>query len=656
MLARMREVLLTTLLMTVASVLAREQTLFTSSVTYCEPPESLLVQQFDVTYFSSNQSIFFNVSAASVVQNVEVSANLLLNVYGIKPVNVTINLCDILGGALCPLPTYNFVGSDTLSLPDLGVDVGNKIPGIAYVVPDLEGYAQLVLTEVGTGDVKACVQATLSNGWSMYQTSVSWAVAGVAIAAVGPAAWQSLAPTALLPFRLLDLLHLYQSIAASAFLNLNYPLAYRSYARNFAWSLGLIRSETIQQSIDTMRHHTGGHMANSSDASAIEFTNRGLSPYNDNSANTLTRRGAKDADPATVATVTSNSANILDAGIPTYVNTLNIASANAFMTIFLCFLCFWAIVLAIYALIFVGILAYSRKNQNRGAELRARYPAYVRGWSLRLALITVPPVLIFAFFQWTLKDSWVSVLLSVVTFIVALGGLGFASFVVMREAGRSGKDTLFSRPEVLAAYGPLYAQFRQSRYFFFGFQLAAFVVRALFLSFGHGSGLAQIIGLLVVELTLVVSTLVFRPNHTRGADVFMSFLAIIRLVCTGLLIPFLERLGIQPIPRVVIGMVMAVVFSVTVLIVILNLIIHSGISRLWRRRKDSPDNTLHNSTVEDMVEKKKSDSPPTQYNAYDVETADGHSSYHRHSTSPSMHSPEPSSPLSPLDSSRPPRR
>lgn len=39
----------------------------TSSVTYCEPPETLLIQQLDVVYFASNQSVFFNISAASVV-------------------------------------------------------------------------------------------------------------------------------------------------------------------------------------------------------------------------------------------------------------------------------------------------------------------------------------------------------------------------------------------------------------------------------------------------------------------------------------------------------------------------------------------------------------------------------------------------------------
>jgi len=39
----------------------------TSSVTYCAPPETLLIQQLDFAYIAWNNSVFFNISAASVV-------------------------------------------------------------------------------------------------------------------------------------------------------------------------------------------------------------------------------------------------------------------------------------------------------------------------------------------------------------------------------------------------------------------------------------------------------------------------------------------------------------------------------------------------------------------------------------------------------------
>lgn len=194
------------------------------------------------------------------------------------PVNITIDLCGILNGALCPLPQYNFTGWDSIPLSTY-VDVSGKIPGIAYQVPDLEGYVQLTLTEVGTGVVKSCVQATLSNGWSMRQTAVEWATGGLALFALALAVWSSLSPESLVPYRLLELIYLYQSIAVTGLLNLNYPLAYISFALNFAWSMGLFPSKTFQNTINNMRSRTGGD-GDSSEGSTLALTNRKSSPYN----------------------------------------------------------------------------------------------------------------------------------------------------------------------------------------------------------------------------------------------------------------------------------------------------------------------------------------------------------------------------------------
>lgn len=214
--------------------------------------------------------------------NVNVTANLVLNVYGLLPLNVSINLCDVLDGVLCPLPIYTFTGSDTITLPS-SIDIASNLPGIAYKIPDLEAYAQLTLIEVGTGTVKACVQATLSNGWSIHQPAVEWATGGLALGALLSAIWQSVRPEAIAPYRFLDLMYLYQAIATTGFLSLNYPVVYRAYALNFAWAMGLIStssSSALQNSINNMRALTGGTMANASSSSAEALVNRKLSPFN----------------------------------------------------------------------------------------------------------------------------------------------------------------------------------------------------------------------------------------------------------------------------------------------------------------------------------------------------------------------------------------
>jgi Transient receptor potential (TRP) ion channel/ML-like domain len=347
--------------------------------------------------------------------NVNVSANIQLNVYGMHPFNFTIDLCSIFHGALCPLPMYNFSGTDSIPLPS-SLGVANKIPKVAYKIPDLEAFAQLTLVETSTGVLKACVQSTLSNGWSTHQSAVEWSTGGLALLALLSALWQSHSPDALAPYRFIDLLYLYQSIATTSFLNLNYPSVYRAFALNFAWAMGLFASPSMQQSINNVRHLTGGNMADASGGSAIAFVNRKFSPYNVPIASPPTllaknlqklsqRFSASLPDFVTadysssppadivdlaggdVATVTQASTNILQAGVPVYVNSMGIATPNAFMTVFFSVLIFVAICLSLLALGYITLVVISRvrdTKQERLIELKYWFPSFARAWGLRL--------------------------------------------------------------------------------------------------------------------------------------------------------------------------------------------------------------------------------------------------------------------------------
>lgn len=597
---------------------SREESVFTSSVTYCTPPESLLISRFEVAYFPSNQSVSFNISAASVQANLNVTANLFLNVYGMNPVNVTIELCNILDGALCPLPAYNFTGADSLKLPST-LGVASMIPGIAFKIPDLEGFAQLTLRDIHTGALKACVQATLSNGWSAHQTVVEWTTGGIAIAALVLALLLSILFTdALAPFRLLELIYLYQTIASSALLNLNYPSMYTSFALNFSWALGLFSSTSIQNSIDQMRHLTGGKLADASAGPAVGLVNRKISPYNfqsifspslsaldlssnfvstamkfvsgtDSSGLNAASLIKRDTIQGEVQTVTAQSSNVLQAGIPIYVNLIHIATANAFMTIFFCTLIMFAIGFAVAILGYGLLLAlrHIRRKKDRHANLKHDYPSFVKSWFLRMGLVASLPLLIFIFYQWTLKDSWLSILISVITLLAIVGLIAYPIFLTLRHARRDSAYGLYTPGEAhINSYGVFYARYRPQRYYFFLVFLAATILRALFIAFARYRAEVQIALLLVVELGLVAAHVTLKPFKNKGGDVFSTFLAIIRLVCTGMMIAFLESLQVKAIPRVVIGIVIAIIFSVSVLIVIFNLIVHSGLLLLWRRARN----------------------------------------------------------------------
>ncbi|KAL0956043.1 hypothetical protein HGRIS_002215 [Hohenbuehelia grisea] len=611
----------------------RDDKLFTSSVTYCEPPETLLIQHFYVAYHARNHSISFNISAASVEPNVSVSANLYLNVYGMNPVNVTIDLCSLFDGALCPLPMYNFTGADSLVLPEK-LGVASQIPGIAYKMPDLEAFAQLSLVEVGTGSVKACVQATLTNGWSTHQVAVEWAVAAIALFALISALWQSASPNSLAPFRLLDLFYLYQAIATTSLLSINYPSVYRSFTLNFAWAMGLITSSSssLQTSIDRMRHLTGGKMADTSAGSSIGLINRKLSPYNfpgnrlaipsqnflsdgfdtQPLANFLASPNlpeintsklhllAADAD-AGVATVTTASPNVLQAGVPIFTNSLHIGTANAFMTVFLICLILLAIVVALIGIGYAALSLVNRRkwwSPERRRRFHSAYTPLAKSWVLRIVLIIFSPLMIFAMYQWTLKDSWLSIFIAVVTFLSLLAYVSYISQLVFRFARHNSPSALYSDDQLAVAHGPLFSQYRPQRFYFGTSLLVAAFLRAIVIAAAHGHGQTQAILLVVIEAFVLISRLVLRPHHTRGADVFSSYLAITRLVGTGLLLAFVESLNVKAIPRVVIGVIAAVIFSVAVIVTFINIVLHVGIQRLWQRRKTDETRSLTSSTTD----------------------------------------------------------
>jgi len=202
---------------------------------------------------------------------------------------------------------------------------------------------------------------------------------------------------------------------------------------------------------------------------------------------------------------------------------------------------------------------------------------------LTQGLLLLSPVSILSFYQWTLRDSWLSILLSVITFLSTLSLVLYPALVTLRLAYRMGSPDILSDPPYIASNAPLYGQYRPERFYFFLPLLFASVLRAAIIAFVNKSGEAQVILLIILEGSILIAYLVLHPCKRKKDDVFSSFLAAIRLACTGLMVAFVEHLDINPIPRVVIGVIIAVILSIALLVTYLNLLIDCGIHRLWNR-------------------------------------------------------------------------
>jgi low affinity Fe/Cu permease len=90
----------------------------------------------------------------------------------------------------------------------------------------------------------------------------------------------------------------------------------------------------------------------------------------------------------------------------------------------------------------------------------------------------------------------------------------------------------------------------------------------------------------VVELLIFGTLIVFRPGHTKSSDALALFLSIVRVATTAALVPFVkDQIGVDPIPRVVVGIVIAIICSVGVIVLFVNFLVNLAVWRSIFRRK-----------------------------------------------------------------------
>lgn len=152
--------------------------------------------------------------------------------------------------------------------------------------------------------------------------------------------------------------------------------------------------------------------------------------------------------------------------------------------------------------------------------------------------------------------------------------VGYPSFRTVQIARAASPEALYSQMH-LAPHGPLYAQYRMNRYYFFLPIAASSLVKALVIAFGKGSGTVQVALLLAIEIIGLVAVIALRPYKTKGNHAMSIYLAVTRLVCVGLLIAFIQGLSTTPIIRTAIGLVTALIFSVAVLVVVISLVVNT---------------------------------------------------------------------------------
>lgn len=269
------------------------QILKTTGFSTCLTDSVITVQNADVEYNNDNKTVTFNVAGISTVK-INVTAVLNVSAYGKQVYQNSFNPCDskTFVSRLCPVPLGSFSATGVQTIPE---SYSNLIPSIAFSVPDIAAEATLQLKALDTGNDVACITSTVNNGKTVNVPAVSYVAAGIAgaalvmsgISALGAAAGGGAqGGTGTMSPSFADVFTTLQGFAMNGMLSVNYPPVYRSFAKNFAFSTGLVPWTGLQISIDNFRNKTGGNLTDNS----VQFLHNATLVFGDGSTSPVSRR------------------------------------------------------------------------------------------------------------------------------------------------------------------------------------------------------------------------------------------------------------------------------------------------------------------------------------------------------------------------------
>lgn len=534
------------------------------------------------------------------------------------------------------VPAGNFAAKGTQSIPS---GFASQIPAIAFTIPDLEGEAKLELKALDSGDSLACIESNVNNGKTVNVPAVSYVAVGIAGAALiltglsalgsaGGAGGHASSPN------FGDVVGWLQSMSMNGMLSVNYPPVYRSFAKNFAFSTGLVPWDGMQTSIDNFRKATGGNLTTDS----VQYLRNATLVYSDRSnakssspakrsldfvtniilsqrdvTTTIngTSSGGSDGNNSVNGTV-SKAVHVVH-GIQGYVETLSIPQANTFMTVLLIF----AIVIAA---ITVGILllkviletwALFGSFPARLTSFRKRYWGLLARTITNLILLLYGVWTLYCVYQFTNGDSWAAKVLAGVTMALFTAILGFFTFRIWQLAQRYKKaegdaSVLFEDKETWRKYSLFYDNYKKGYWWLFMPVILYMFAKGCVIAAGNGHGLTQTVGQLIIESLMLGLLLWSRPFVTKTGTWINAVIQIVRVLSVVCILVFVEELGLTQSTKTITGVVLIAVQSVltavlAILIAVNSIIICFKANPHRKHRKEAGKSTTRASVFENEI-------------------------------------------------------
>lgn len=476
------------------------------------------------------------------------------------------------------------------------------VPSIAFQVPDIVAMATLQLQAEDTGERVACIQSTVSNGKTASVPAVSYVAAGVAgaalvltgVSAVGAvfaggsaAVGGSTAAGGMgtISPSFTEVFGWFQGMAMNGMLSVNYPHVYRSFAKNFGFSTGLVPWDGLQRSIDSFRASTGGNLTEMN----TEFLRNATLVYPDGSTSNLKgpelakrafdhfglllRRQIETSVSDTVEEVGSagaptESIRVAVSGIQGYVQELSIPSANTFMTVLL-------IVAIIIAAIAVGILlvklilefwALFGSFPKSLAGFRKHYWGSIGRAITSLIMLLYGVWVLYCVFQFTHGDSYVAKTLAGVTLALFTGILAFFSYKIWSTARKlrnmeGDVVALYEDKSIWVKYSLFYESYRKDYWWIFVPVIVYMFVKGTVLAAADGHGMVQTIAQLFIEAVMLGLLVWSRPFERKSSNIINISIQVVRVLSVACILVFVEEFGIAQTTQTVTGVVLIAVQS-----------------------------------------------------------------------------------------------
>lgn len=549
---------------------------------------------FNVVFTPGNRTLSYDINAISSIAG-KVTAEVNVIAYGLLAINQTIDPCDPKNkgfATLCPLNP----GSIPLnSNSQLGPDLVNRIPGIAYTVPDLDATVRIRIKRQSDAVEIACVEAHLSNGQTVDQTGVQWTtaiIAGLGLLASAVTSGLGHSNTAAhVAANALSLFGLFQSQAIIGMTAVDMPPIVQSWTQDFQWTMGIIEIDFMQTVCTWYQRATGGTpstiIANLQVQSvqiyrrsleSVQLIGRAVEDIVARGGYTMPKMLSRRDDS------TTNTNQPVVSGITRVGFRAGIEPTNIFLTglgFFVAFIV--AVALAIVA--FKGFCELATKRGwfkgDKFQDFRTGWKVVLKGILFRIILIGYTQMAVLCLWELTVRDSAAEVVLAIFYFLAMSAALFWAALKVIRIAKRSVSlhknpaYILYSDPTALNKWGFLYVQYRATAYYFIFPQLAYILIKALFVALGQGAPVAQSVGLLIVEAIWLITVSIMRPWMDKKTNSFNIAIAAVNFINTIFLLIFTDVFNQPGLVSGLCGIIFVLLNAVFALVLLIMVLISS---------------------------------------------------------------------------------